>query len=337
MPTQPLSPADNRSYVGIGKQSAKGTGVAPTLFAAYVGQITFGHNPAVRPIHDAGGGEVIARQVRDIVQPQIQFGMPLRPSAAAQLAAYFLGADSVAGAADPYTHTITSAIAQVWLSLERNQADEVIERLVDAYLTEMVLNIAKRDSGPESMMVVTAGALNAEYQAGATVESYETLRPFLRSDATWIVDGSAATNVQEATFTFRWVTDEAIMADSVVRNNAVRLHLEADIELVQLFETAAEGDAYRATHYQTPTGTSPGETVYRGDLTVDFKYTDQAADDREFKVEFPTVDWHDATLTENDPETSEAVRLTRTGRMVFNSAGEPVTITAKNADSAAYV
>lgn len=338
MPSTAISPADSRNYLGVGKQTVKGTGVAPTYFMAYVEQIDFGHNVAIRPVRDAGGGQYIARQVKDIYAPASRGALPIRADIGAAMMAYLLGADSVAGGADPYTHTITPANSPaVWLSLERNIADDLIERVVDAMVVEVELDYRKRDSGPELMEMVSFQGLAPVRQVSAATDSYESRRPFIRSDCTWTIDSAAATNVESARIRLGWRVDEAIMADNVTRSSLVKLHLTGEIEVTQLWESSAEFDAYVETHYGTPAGTTASETVMRGDITIDAKYQEVVADDRQFQVAIPEVDWGNAVLTEPDPDASEAVRITRTGQMLANPGGDAVTVTAKNDISAAYI
>lgn len=340
MPTVPLSPADSRSYLGFGRQSSKGTGVAPAYFATYVGGIDFAHNPNLRDVREAGGGAVPARQVKDFLAPATQFATPIRPDIAGAILAFFLGATGGApGGAGPYDHTITYADARQLVTFERNIADDVIERIIDGVITQVTLNYQKRDSGPELMMTAIAEGRTEEDQAAAAAESYETDRPFLRSDCTWTIDTSLTpTNVEAATIDITKEADTTILADGVQRSDIVPLRMGIAVEVVQLFESSDEADAYRLTHYYdgdaTP-GTTPGELVYPGDFQVVANYG-SGADEREIDISLPDINWGEAELTENDPEANEAVRLTRRG-IVVAGAGEPITAAIKNNTSTDYL
>jgi hypothetical protein len=340
MPTVPLSPADSRSYLGLGVQSAKGTAVAPTHFATYVGQITHAHNPNLRDVREAGGGAVPARQVKDFLAPNGQFAAPQRPDFIAFLAALFLGGETGVTGVGPYVHEFTYSDVRQLMTVERNIADDVVERIVDAVVHQMTLNFQKRDSGPEVMATaVYEGRTPTNEGSTATSESYETDRPWLRSDCTWVIDTSLTpTNVESATIDLTKEYDATILADAVVRSDIVPLRLGVSVEVVQLFESADEAAAYRLTHYYDGTGTpaaAPGELVYPGDLAVTATYGAGAAA-RTLLVELPAVNWGEAVLTENDPEASEAVRITRRG-IVVASAEEPVTITVTNDEDGDYL
>lgn len=333
MPTEPLSPADSRSYFGFAKQATKGTGLAPSFFAAYVGPVQFAHNPNLRDIREAGGGSTIARQVKDFIAPSTQFAFPIRPDLTGAALAFFLGSAGVPAGAGPYVHTLTPADGRILVSFERNLADDVIERIIDGVISQITLSYAKRDSGPELMATAIAEGRTEEDQAGPAVESYETDRPFLRSDCTWTIDTTLTpANVESATIDLQWAMDTTILADSVVRSDIMKLHLTGSVEVVQLFETSDEADAYRRTHYWdgATAGTTPGELVYPGDLQVVADYGAGAAQ-RVVDMNLPNINWGEAVLTENDPDASEAVRLTRRGVIVAPAPAVTATITNNRA------
>jgi hypothetical protein len=336
MPSNPISPAAAANYIGFGKQSVKGTGVAPAYFAAYIEQVDLAHNQAIRQIREGGKGLYVARDVKDVHAPGFRFAAPARPDITAAIMAYFLGADSVSGGGDPYTHVLTPTEAMTWLSLERNINDEVTERLVDGFFLEVQVDIRKRDAGPETVLIVTGGALSPTWQASPTAETYETARPWLRSDATWKLDGNTETNVERATLTMRWVVDESLLADDLTRADAVKLAFEADLTVVQIFEATADLDAYRATHYGSSSGTAADETVYQPDASesfeVDLSYNAAGPVERAVTFLIPKVAWTEAKLTEPTPNASEAVKLTRTGHLIHDTT--PLTVTAVNSLSA---
>jgi hypothetical protein len=339
MPTQPLSPADSRSYLGFARQTTKGTGVAPTRFATYVGAVTFNHNPQTRQVREAGGGLVPARTLKDFIAPGVQFGAPMRPDLVGAVLALFFGTSPTPTGAGPYTHTITPADGRQLVTFERNLADDVIERIIDGVITQVTLSYQKRDSGPELMFTAVAEGRTEEDRPSPTAETYEADRPFLRSDCAWTVDTSLTPlNVESCTIDITKEFDGTILADGLVRSDIVPLRYAISVELIQLFESADEADAYRLTHYYDGTatpGTQPGELTYPGDLEVLADYG-AGAGARSIEIAIPNIDWGEAILSDNDPEASEAVRLTRRGDVVAG-AGAPITATVVNNTATAYV
>jgi hypothetical protein len=339
MPTQPLSPADSRSYLGFARQATKGTGVAPTRFATYVGAVEFQHNPQTRQVREAGGGLVPARTLKDYIAPGVQFGAPTRPDLIGSVLALYFGTAGVPTGAGPFVHTLTPADGRELVTFERNLADDVIERIIDGVITQVTLNYQKRDSGPELMFTAIAEGRTEEDQGAATAESYEADRPFLRSDCTWTVDTSLTpVNVEACTIDIVKEFDGTILADGLQRSDIVPLRYAISVELVQLFESSDEADAYRLTHYYDGTatpGTTPGELTYPGDLQVVADYG-AAAGQRVLDITIPDIDWGEAELSDNDPEGSEAVRLTRRGDVVAG-AGAPITAEVTNNTATDYL
>jgi len=335
------SPANANAYVGLSKQASKGTGVAPAYFAAFL-SAEMSPNAGMRAIREGGSGPYVARHTKDIYAPVFRFACPARPILAGFLLTMLLGDDTVSGASDPYTHTIIPATTQLWVTMERNVDDDLYERIVDGVLMEAVLDIRKRDSGAEVLLNCVGTGLTLDRSGSVTAESYEASRPFLRSDSalatSWYLDNAAETNVESATVTMRWRYDEAITADAVTRPNLVKLLFEAEVETVQLWNAAADKNAYVGTHYGTTAGTAASPTVY-GSTTkafeVDILYQ-ETAKDRELKLTIPAMDWTESTVTEPNPEAGMAGKLTRKGRAVKPSAGSILTVVSKNSLATAY-
>ena len=133
----PYSPADERSYLGFGFETTKGTGVAPTKFVPYVEAIDFAHGQDMTQVREGGDGPYVARTVKNFYGPSHRFAVALRPDLTAAVYAALLGDDTVTGAADPWTHTITADPDVDWLTIERNIADDITERHVDAIISEV--------------------------------------------------------------------------------------------------------------------------------------------------------------------------------------------------------
>lgn len=330
----PYSPSDERNYFGFGFQSVKGTAVAPTKFAAYVDEIQFAHGQQVQAVREGGDGPYVARTVKNAYLPADRFAMAIRPDIAAAAFAALLGKDTVTGASDPYTHTITPDPDMDWLTVERNIGDDVTERHVDSVISSIELDVRKRDQGPEPRLTCDALAISPAFETSPTSDSYENFSPFARSEAAWTINSASNSNVESCRVTAAWTYDDRILSDPVTRQTLVKLRLDIDIELVLIMASATEESFYRAVHYGTTSGTVASETVYGGNLAVLF---DRAADDRSFKLDLPAVDWVNAELTEPSPAGNEATRVRFTGHARKDSGSEAIEVTVENAESSAYV
>lgn len=331
----PYSPADPRHYFGFARQATKGTAVTPALFARYQDEAEFAHNPQITPKREAGAGFAVARSVKDVQANSARLVVPFQPDVGAAIMALILGDDQVSAGPDPFTHTITPTVAMNWITAERNLADELIERLVDAVFTNAEVRIQKRDASSELSMIADLMGLTVARQTVAATEAYEADAPYVRSQATWTVDGSASTNCESATLRIGWNYDDAMLADAVTRVNTIKLQLNVEVELVQLFASQDELDAYIATHYDAnPTGLTPGETILEGDLTVAF--SKGVVPNRSVTFTLPRVTWTDARVTEGNPSGNEGTRLTRTGFAAAPAAVPVLTVTALNGRSTSY-
>ena len=344
MPTKPVVPTAVEHYLGIGKQASKGTGVVPSHFLAYLEPVEARPGKNIREVREGGGGAYIQRGLTDLYVPAWGGAVAARPDIAAALFAYFLGTAGVPTGTDPYTHTLTPAqTVTKWISAERNIDDEIMERFVDGFIIEMVLDIRKRDSGPEAILEVKGSSLGLEVQAAATSDAYETDLPFLRSQATWKLDGAAITNIESARVTMRWIFDEARSTDGLIRADTAKIQFETDLEVVTLYNTAADAVAYLETMYPSGSddgsGTVPAETVWQKSATdsfdVNFDNGEATVDNRQFGLNIAKVEWTDAVITEPNPEATEAARLTRTGRLI--KAASPLTVTVINSIATDYL
>lgn len=327
----PYTPSDSRNYVGIGKQSVKGTGVAPTQFLAYTDDVDLDHGQDIRGLKEAGGAGAITLSEKIGHMPSGGFALRARPSMVARLAAYLLGQDTLTGSADPFTHTMVPDMAATdYVSIEQNLADEGIERFIDSVIAQLVWEVSNTDT---QILRVTGQWLGGtpSFQAAATAESYDAGAPFILAEGTFTIDGAAATNVQRMAITcaLRYAVEKT---SGVSPQYLLKLAVDVTGELEQLvLDIDTE---YRKVHYGSDTGVNILSTPTPGSLVADFSKTGPT---RQHKLEVPNLDWLTAVYTSNNPDPSQGVHLVRTfhGREVL---GTPLfRVTAQNADSAAYV
>lgn len=325
----PYAPSAAENYVGIGKQSARGTAVAPTAFAAYLPTVDLDHGINVNLLKEAGAAGAVTFAEKAEQAPQGKFIFLARPSIAAKVFAYLLGTDGISGAGDPYTHALTPDFVTDYITVEQNLADAGIERFADCVIYEVEVT-ADRDNPALRVSASWKGGAPA-WQASATSETYETARPFLLSDGTFTIDGGAATDVTKFTFVARMLVSGEKIAD-VVPAYQVKVGTEVEIEVEQL--AIADLGAYRKVPYGTTGGSAHLKTATAGSFIADFNYTDGQA--RELKLEVPTLDYSQSQYTPLSPEGSEGVKVT-TSMAARKGASALLTVTAKNADTPAYV
>lgn len=333
----PYAPSSEKNYLGFGKQASKGTSVAPTVFLPYMGAVDLGHGQAGSEIREAGSGLYVTRTLKERHDPAGSSNAAWRPSALAELCAWFLGADSVSGVG-PYTHAMTPAEAITWVSVEQNLGDEFIERFADGIIKRFTIS---GEDARDLMVALEWIALDQEWQGSAATESYDTGvdgTPHKQDQATYTVDGSSATNVRRWSLDLAWVLDEDIRTSQVTRTHGLKLKLEARLTLRQLLLANTD---YRKHNYGSASGTNADADFYESAsnaFTVVYDNGEAGADNRQVTIAVPKIHWTgDAEYTDLNPDGSEAVYLERTGVAIKASGSDLATITAITGDTSAYV
>lgn len=331
----PYRPSAAENYLGIGKQSVKGTGVAPTVFLPYMGAVNLTHGMAGSAIREAGSGLYVTRTLKEKDDPSGGGAAAWRPSAIDKLAAWFLGGTAVSGVG-PYTHTLTPAESTTWVSVEQNLEDELIERFVDAFLRKLTIS---GEDAKDLMVAFEWASLSKEWRASATVDSYGTgfdATPYKQDQATFTIDGVSATNLRSWSVELAWVFDEDIRLSQVTRGDALKMRLEATVKLRQLISSA---DDYRKVNYGSTSGSAADDEFFQvtaNGFSAAFDNGEAGADNRQVTIAIPQLDYDEpAEYTALNPDGTQAVYLERSATATKGS-GALVTITAINSDSAAY-
>lgn len=340
----PRSSSSSDHYLGIGLQSSKGTGVTPTTFVPYQGSATPDHGIAHDEIREAGTGPYITRLMKTAHDPAGSFGFAARPSTAARLAAYFLGADSVGAESSLWRHTTIPDVAtRRWLSIEAAAGvnGDIIDRYVDCVLKS--LTISGTGAG-DIMFAVEWFGLTAAWQATAAIPTYEAGiagstpgGPYRQSDITYTIDGSGVTNVAEWEIALAWVYDEEIRLSKVTRGDTVKLDLTATVKVKQLVNAAGVVTDYRSANYSATAGTAPAPNFYgtAGSFVAAADNGLATTNNRQMSITVPTLVWHTAKHNGLNPD-GETVWLEREGK-ARKGAGALATISTLTADTAAYV
>lgn len=308
-------------YLGIAKQTAKGTGVAPTKFirlsaAEFIEQVQ-----ETMDVRSLSGDEELETILKKFHRPDGSFQTLARPDAGAFLLAMILGADSVSGTESPYTHTITRANTLPWLTIERKL--ESAERIIDCKLNQITIS---GESGNPVLLDVSFMGTDSSIESAAT-PSYETNDPFMFYQGTYTLDGGAVTTVNSFSIVISRNLEE-VFTTGYIRNDFVETLFNIDVSLRLKFE---DDTLYKNILYGG--GTSPSNVLDDGSLVIDLTYG-SGADLKEFKIELPQLK-HLSAAKHLDPD-SKAVYLDVSSRAV-KGASEIITVTVKNEISGAYV
>lgn len=333
----PYSTTDERNYIGVGLQSARGTAVTPTVFVPYVDGPKVDHGMKGDGIFEAGTGPYPSRTEKESHDPKGGFSLAWRPKTLAQLSAWFLGADSAAAAGSLYDHTAIPAHTPLYLTIERCIADEIVERFVDAVLTKLTI---KQDGGKDLMADFEWSSLTAAWTGSATSESYESGvsgstpgGPFRGNEATYTIDGSSATDVAEWEIELERTYDAPHLS-SVTGLHQVKHAIAGKIKVKQL---ALATTPYRTIAYSSASGTAPNKNFFQnGAFIAAYDNGLSSTNARLATITLPGVDWTEVNVTDADPK-GETVYVERSGVVTKEASNAFAGVVSRTADSAAYI
>ena len=327
-------------YVGIGKQSVQGTAVAPTVFAPFQGAVDLDHGMDGEDVRQAGTGPFVNRTMKTAHDPAGGFGQAWRPQTLARLAAWFLGADAAAVGGSGWDHTATPAESNTWLTVEQAAGitGDIIERFTDSLLTSLSVS---GEGNTDLMAEVGWTALTPGWQASAATPSYETGvsgstpgGPYRLTEATYTIDGSAATNVQSFQVDLEWSLDGPRLS-KVTRANLIKTDLSGKVKLKQMITDTAAQNEYRKIAYGSTTGTVADKNFFQGgSLTIAFDNGLTTTNQRTLSIQLPVIDWKMSAYTAISAE-GETMYIEREGT-VRKGAGAFCTIVSRTQDNAAY-
>lgn len=335
----PRSTSSGSHYVGIGKQSVAGTGVASTVFVPYQAAVDLGHGMEGDDIRQAGTGPYVARTLKSKHDPSGGFGMAVRPKTFAQFAAWFLGADASVLNGSLYDHTATPAETNTLVSAEHaaGVSGDIIDRLIDCLFTKCSIMI---DGNGDVMSSFSYEALTAAWQTTAASPTYETGvsgstpgGPFRAMEATYTVDGAGSQVVASTGIDLEWKLDD-VRLSKVTRGAFLKLELSGKVKIKQLLDDTTKLE-YRKIVYGSTSGTVPIKNFFQGGaLVIALDNGLATTNQRTVTITIPSIDWKAIPYTALNPD-GATMYVEREGTIV-KGAGAFITIVSKTADVAAY-
>lgn len=339
-------------YVGIGKQTTKGTSVMPTRFFKYT-SIKFNHNMSVKEIDNEGGGSNVPAYISQVIKtghkPDVEVGFNAQPSSLAEMLAFLLGKDVKTGAGDPYTHTITpernvSYSPLPWLTTEQrvggSASDDIIERFYDALIGEIKIEFS---AGDVVKGTVKASAISAYSDSSwaPSSDAYEPGNRFVFSDGIFTLDnlicnGTAASRIQSGSIEItNTLKADDIAGDSPKRIDIVPSFLKIKLSLTVYAEGEDTDKFYRKINYGSAAGTNIGNTLFRSSTNA-FKVKFNRGDtpERSIEIIIPAVDF---TANVIDRSGSGGITVMAIEGNAIKGSGDIISVTAINGDAAAYV
>lgn len=325
--------ARNLDEIAIALQSARGTAATVSTQRSFTVsdgfEPTFGlnENPELRtgriggaPWRNATGG---AGDVVAIVRPKM-IGLLLYAA---------LGAKSVSGASDPWTHTFTLAASLPWVTVWRHFAEISDVRYMDARISKLV--IASRSGAPVTAYVSLVAASAAYRTAKETTAAVETADNFehRHGASALLVEGSSFSTIGDWVLTI----ESGVALEQSLSGPMPRLNGLAKISMTfghvvtdaALWNRMIFGSASPSNLAAPSTGPL---TLAGSPVGIQFKLTEQASPERSLQIALPQLalgpieGWQPALG-------AGPVNLRTTLLAYAPAAGSPITATLKNSQS----
>lgn len=311
-------------YIGFGKQTQKGTGVAPTKFIKWTGATDMSPKHGIARYREGGDSYDPGIALKENHKPGGSVSLFARPDLVGFLFAALLGADAVSGVG-PYTHAITPGTPP-WLSVERSLGG-IQERFIDCKIKSIS---AEGEAGKPIKLTVEYLGINEDLSVSAATATYEVDAPFVYWQATFTWDGGASTNVEKFKLTYTNAFDEEFFTNAITRQDIPLQSRDAELEMTVSMEDSMVffKKAYHAA------GTAPGTDAPTGSFIVDLNYG-AGADARQLKLDLQKVFYTEAPVEQNSDDGRLRYEIKAAGG---KATGSPLlTVTAKNGTSGAYV
>jgi Phage tail tube protein len=313
-------------------QSAKGVVAASSSERMFVfGGTLPGPVKALRADPNVSTTRIALGPVHETIQAAGSPRFQVRPESIGALLYAVLGAKAVAGASDPWTHTITLGASLPYLTVWRHAAGVLNERLMDCRVASLTLE--GRAGAPLTGTVGILGGTAVYRTAQETTAAAETADPLLfRHGAGALrLEGAAVSSI--SAFTLAIAAGVAIvetLAGPVpMLSGPAVITLQAEQELVDaaLWNRLVYGSATPA-NLAVPTLTAL--ELAGSPAGIEFTFTEQAAPERSLRLALPRVAVAPPDGFEPSPAWAKP-RLRATYQAFKPAAGSPITATLKNA------
>ena len=342
MSPAPITTYRSLGYVGLVREATPGTGEAPSKFYKFIEPVSL---KAVQDVMIYRDGNV-----RDLTVPLKQtahyegsFKALAYADEAAALTAWAMGKDTISGAGDPYTHTLTLLDTLPWLGGELGYAEDamttvvgMVDRIIDAKISQLVIEGA---AGSQVFLTPTIQGLKADFQ-----NTTPTAQVF--NDGS----GQGPYTFQQSVFTFTNLGSDSATLQGQVQSFKITLNQnnlvvygpaqlpgigivergrEISLEFVVVFST---NSLYRVGYFGGTSGTAFLETIAAG--TFNIVATCQASPLHNMSITCNAFDVEEVTPILNP--NAELMTFAVKGRCVKVGATYPMTAIFKNAVNAAY-
>lgn len=321
-----MSIKTNDAYVGIAKQTAKGTPAATSDMFVKYSEANIMPEIDTTPLREGGDDEQVATVVKNTHREKFTIKSVARPQLVAYWYAWFLGADAKSSTSDPYTHELTRlAGGRAWLTIFRKIQTGSVMRYTDAKIESIT---CEAEAGQPWMITIEGSSLIPLEQTAEEVPVVETTQPFV------FYDSEGAFNLEGVTSDIKKVSVKMTVASQAgMQTDALTIEDLPDLKIdgeVSLELYVADKTRFMKANYNNTTGPDPDN--YTSAFSFNNIYEENTPNDRQFKMEIGKFLWNVVDLPiKGDPETNVE---TIAGIIMAPAAGEWAKVTVKNSLSA---
>ena len=221
----------NKGYIGIAKQTAKGTPAASSDYFFKYLEANFPPEMDTTPFREGGDDEQIGTVVKNLHKEKFTIKFLGRPLGLAYAWAWMLGADAVTGTGDPYTHVITRLTdSRPWLTIYRKLDTGVVVRYTDCKIETIT---CEAEAGKEWNITIEGNALTSKVLTAEETPSYEESKPFVfyHSKDNYVLDGVATSNIKKVSVKVSVMSQEGFQADDLLLADLPDIKLEGELQL----------------------------------------------------------------------------------------------------------
>lgn len=282
--------SENIANLRFAIQSAQGTPEATSDYGLYLaGGTQVGAMRTDEPFEETTGARMKADRYASEVHAEGAPEFYVVPNAIGALLYGALGAKSVTGAGDPYTHVFTPATSRPWFTFWRNLGDLIYEESSDCKIDQLVIS---GESGKPLRVTANVHGLRPRHQTAAeTTATIETTNRFLFYDGDGALDleGSAVASIRAFTLTIS-NNGELIPGDSLIPIDISEGELTVSLQITKLLLAAS---LRNRLYYGGASPSNDAEAVATvlelgGTPSVDFTFTRVAAS-RSLQIELPRL------------------------------------------------
>lgn len=325
-------PSSNIAELAFAIQSAKGTPASAATRRIY---LSGGSLPAPSKIAVADTAVTTTRIPRDPIVARVPVaGAPeafARPGMLGALLYAALGAKSVSGASDPFTHVFTMGASLPYLTLWRHYAGILNERMSDVRISR--LTISGRSGDPLRVSFAVESGIIGYRTAQETAVAAETADTFLMANGHGAlrIEGVAVTSISAFSLTIipNVTLVDTLTGPTPMLSGRSSIVVQADQQLVDA--TLWNRMVYAASSPANLAGPSLVPLELAGSPAgIEFVFTEQATPERSIKLALPRVAV--STIEGMNPNTGYAMARMSPTYEAFAPAGgvSPLTATLKN-------